>query len=688
VAFFHEYFHNDTTGLCRTQSFSLSTLLKSRVRIIKHEKPNQKMRHTMLSTQDNIDLTIQTPLGKDALILDRFDGVEQISEPFCFSLDMNSTSPTLDLSALVGKEVQITYKYGKGKRYFCGVVGSAEQGWTVRKEKHNFTNYHAKVYPKFWMLKFTRDYRIFQNKSAMDIIKVILSENGVTEMKDKTTSCGKRARDYCVQYGESCFDFVCRLMEEEGIFYFFEHTSSNHTMILIDDSNGAKDVEPGKIEYMQSYSGTLRYNVVHTLRMQEQVVAKKFAAADYNFVTPDTHLYNKVTGKGMGGEVYDYPGIFMNKGEGDLIADHRIQYLEWAKITLKGTSITPAFCPMFAFTLKDHPRADWNKKFNLYRVRHLIRQDAGEGEELYESEFVAFPNTVPFRAPRVTLKPLIYSTQTAIVTTKSGEEIWCDEYGSIKVHFHWDQRGTKDEKSSCWIRVAQLWAGNKWGGVFTPRIGMEVVVTFLDGDPDRPLITGCVYNGKNANPYAKSEPTKSTIKSDTTKGGGGFNEFRYEDKKGSEQIFLHAQKDWDSEVEHSRTLLIKTGNDTTMINDGKRDVTLKGSKGGGNDTLTLKNGDQTINITGNRSATISKNDTLKITGNLDIQVTGNINIKSSANITMETTGNLTLKGAVVLIKAQAGATMDGGPTALVKAATATLQGSGLAVVTAPAVAIG
>jgi type VI secretion system secreted protein VgrG len=343
---------------------------------------------------------------------------------------------------------------------------------------------------------------------------------------------------------------------------------------------------------------------------------------------------------------------------------------------------------MFAFTLKDHPRADWNKKFNLYRVRHLIRQDAGEGEELYESEFVAFPNTVPFRAPRVTLKPLIYSTQTAIVTTKSGEEIWCDEYGSIKVHFHWDQRGTKDEKSSCWIRVAQLWAGNKWGGVFTPRIGMEVVVTFLDGDPDRPLITGCVYNGKNANPYAKSEPTKSTIKSDTTKGGGGFNEFRYEDKKGSEQIFLHAQKDWDSEVEHSRTLLIKTGNDTTMINDGKRDVTLKGSKGGGNDTLTLKNGDQTINITGNRSATISKNDTLKITGNLDIQVTGNINIKSSANITMETTGNLTLKGAVVLIKAQAGATMDGGPTALVKAATATLQGSGLAVVTAPAVAIG
>ncbi len=658
----------------------------------------------MLSTQDNIEFTIKTPLGKDALILKRFDGVEQISEPFCFTLDMNSVSAVLNLSALVGKEVQITYKYGTGKRYFCGVVGSAEQGWTVRRGKHNFTNYQAKIYPKFWMLKFTRDYRIFQNKSAMDIIKVILRENGVTEMQDKTTACGKRVREYCVQYGESCFDFVCRLMEEEGIFYFFEHTISKHTMVLMDDSSGAKDVVPGKIEYMKSYSGTPRFNIVHTLRMQEQVVAKKFAAADYNFVTPDTRLYNKVTGKGMGGEVYDYPGIFMTKGEGDLIADHRIQHLEWAKITLMGTSTTPSFCPMFAFTLKDHPRAGWNKKFNLYRVHHRIQQEVDEGGQLYECEFVAFPNTVPFRPPRVTPKPLIWSTQTAIVTTKSGEEIWCNEYGSIKVHFHWDQRGTKDEKSSCWIRVAQLWAGNKWGGVFTPRIGMEVVVTFLDGDPDRPLITGCVYNGKNANPYAKSEPTKSTIKSDTTKGSKGFNEFRFEDKKDSEEVFLHAQKDWNSIVENSRTLLIKKGNDTTTINDGKRDVTLKGSKGGGNDTLTLKDGDQKIDIKGKRDITVSKAEThtsqdvythkttkdhtLKVTGNLVIDVTGNITIKSAGNITMEAKGNLTMKGAVVMIQAQGGATMDGGPTALVKGATATLQGSGSAVVTAPAVAIG
>jgi type VI secretion system secreted protein VgrG len=650
----------------------------------------------MLAVQDKVDLTIKTPLGKDVLILDVLDGTEQISEPFCFSLEMYSTSPDLDLTALVGKEVQITYKHGSAKRYFCGIVGTAEQGWTVKKDKNKYTFYKAQIYPKFWMLKFTKDYRIFQNKSAMDIIKEVLSDNGVTEIEDKTSSCGQRVRKYCVQYAESCFDFICRLMEEEGVFYYFTHTSSTHTMVMADDSQGAEDVKPATIKFMKSQTNKPYFNFVHTIRSQEQVVSKKFAAADFNFKTPSTKLYSKVTGEGEGGEVYTYPGLFMKSNEGDLIADHRIQNLEWMKATLMGFSTAPLFCPMYAFTMAEHARADLNKKYVLYQVRHRINQNAIEDAQLYQNEFIAFPSPVPFRPPMITTKPRIHSTQTAIVTTKSGEEIWCDEFGRIKVHFHWDQRGTKDDKSSCWIRVAQLWAGNNWGGLYTPRVGMEVVVTFLDGDPDRPLITGCVYNGDNASPYSKNEPTKSTIKSDSTKGGGGFNEFRYEDKKGSEEIFLHAQKDWNSVVEHSRTLLIKTGDDTTTINDGKRDVTLKGSKGGGNDTLTLKNGDQKIDITGNRSVTISKNDdlkvtgneTMKITGNLEITVSGNVTIKSSGNMNLEATGNLTMKGAMVSITAQSGATMDGGPTALVKGAAATLQGSGSAVVTAPAVAIG
>lgn len=643
----------------------------------------------MLTSQENIDLTLTTPLGKDALILDRFEGIEQISEPFCFSLDMHSASPTLDLSALVGKEVKITYTVGKKKRHFCGIVGTAEQGWTVRKEHQNVTYYQAKAYPKFWLLKFTRDYRIFQNKSAMDIIKEVLKDNGITEIEDKTKACGKGMREYCVQYGESSFDFVSRLMEEEGIFYFFKHTAATHKMILIDDSKDAENIAPAGTKYMKAYSGTRHFDVVHTLHIQEQVVAKKYAAADFNFETPTTPLYNKITGEGMGGEIYDYPGLFMKTKEGDTIANHRLQDLEWNKKTLRGFSTVPLFAEMSKFSLKEHPRPDANKDYILYRVHHRINQNATEGEDIYQNEFVAFPGTVPFRTPRKTPKPRIHSTQTAIVTTKSGEEIWCDEYGRIKVKFHWDQRGTNDEKSSCWIRVAQLWAGSSWGGLWTPRVHMEVVVTFLDGDPDRPLITGCVYNGQNPAPYAKEEPTKSTIKSNTTKGGSGFNEFRFEDKKGSEEIYTHAQKDQNTVIEDSRTLLIKTGDDTSTITQGDRTVTLKAEKGDrpqrGNDTLTLEKGNRlvalkgagekpcthTLDITkgdniihlkegnekktldkgnqeitlteGNQTITLSKGDqTLKITGKRDITVEKDETHTSKANYTLKVAGDLSI----------------------------------------------
>lgn len=639
----------------------------------------------MLSAQNDINLTINTPLGKDKLIIDKFDGVEYISDSFCFSLDMHSTSSTLDLSAIVGKEVQITFKYGTGKRYFCGVVGSAEQGWTVKDGDGQYTFYQAKIYPKFWLLKFTRDHRIFQNKSAMDIIKLILSENGVTEIEDKTSSCGKRVRKYCVQYGESCYDFVSRLMEEEGIFYYFEHSPSNHKMVLADDSAKAKDVSPSDVDFMFVASVKPQFNLLYNIKNQEQVVVKKFSAADFNFKTPSTKLYNKVSGEGEGGEVYTYPGLFMKSSEGDLIANHRIQELEWAKITLSGNSTVPTFCPMYSFKMTKHPRDDLNDKYILYRVHHRINQNAITATEglIYENEFVSFPFDVPFRPFMVTPKPRIYSTQTAIVTTKSGEEIWCDEFGRIKVHFHWDQRGTMDDKSSCWIRCAQLWAGNNWGGLWTPRIGMEVVVTFLDGDPDRPLITGCVYNGENASPYSKSEPTKSTIKSNSTKGGGGDNEFRFEDKKGSEQIFLHAQKDWDSVVEHSRTLMINTGDDTSTIKKGQRTVTLNGGDTG-HDTLTLDKGNRSVTLNGSGTTnklTIANGDNIiTITkgnqnmtlgsGNMTITVTGNVNLTATGNIAATATGNINLTST--------------GPTNVTSTAPMTLQSSAMVTVNAAA----
>jgi type VI secretion system secreted protein VgrG len=558
----------------------------------------------MLVDQAEIHLKVNTPLGDNVLLVDRLTGVEQASAPYCFIVEMHSAQQDIDFSSLVAKEVQVHFDYGSKKRYFCGIVGEIEQQDTLLSEDdHYYCKYVAKIFPKFWLLKFTQDYHIFQNKTTIDIIKKVLQAGHVTKIEDQTTSCGRDVREYCVQYGESHFDFVSRLMEEVGIFYYFKHTSSGETLVLCDDSSSLSPAEGGAIKVIKSSMDRSHLNFIMRLHYKQQVVAKAFATADYNFTTASTKLYNTVDGEGKGGKVYRYPGIYEDSSGGDDVSTHRIQELEWYKTMISGVSTTPKLLPMFTMTVSDHPRDDLNRGYILYRVAHDIQIDLPNNNYIYTNEFEAFPDDILFRAPIITPKPIIPSTQTAVVTGKSGEEIWCDEYGRIKVKFYWDQYGSDDEKSSCWIRVAQLWAGSNWGGLWTPRVGMEVVVTFLEGNPDRPLITGCVYNSDNMPPYAQDEPTKSTIKSNTTKGGDGFNEIRFEDKKDSEEIYIHAQKDHNTVVEDNRTLTINRGDDTSDIMAGDRTVTLHGDKvekhpQRGDDTLTLTKGSRTVELKG------------------------------------------------------------------------------------------
>lgn len=566
----------------------------------------------MLVSQQGMDVTLVTPLGSDALILDSLSGYEQSCAPFCFTLDMHSLQTSINFTSMVGQQASVCLDIGGGiQRYFSGVIGEIEQLTTVPDEKDRQTLYRANIYPTFWMLKFTKDYHIFQFKSAMDIIMEVLGANGVTMVSDRTTSCGKSPREYCVQYGESHFNFVCRLMEEEGIFYYFEHTAGGDILVLQDDPGSLSSCAGTPFKVSNSQSSNSLLNEIQLMAVQQQVVSKGYATADYNFKTASVHLYNTVSGDGAAGQVYSYPGVYLTSGEGDGIANLRIQELEWFKNTVKGESTAPGLCPMFKMGVTDHLRADANQTYVVYRVEHEIQKHFPKKEGvvdfdythipvLYRNKFVSFPDSIPFRAPIVTPKPIIPSTQTARVTGKPGEEIWTDEYGRIKVKFHWDQYGSDDDKSSCWIRVAQLWAGSNWGGVWIPRVGMEVVVTFLEGNPDRPLITGCVYNSDNMPPYLPSEPTKSTIKSNSTKGGGGYNEFRFEDKKGSEEIYTQAEKDKNSLVKDSRYLEIRTGNDTTDIMQGDRTVTLLAIKGKrpqrGDDTLTLLKGSRLVEL--------------------------------------------------------------------------------------------
>lgn len=303
-----------------------------------------------------------------------------------------------------------------------------------------------------------------------------------------------------------------------------------------------------------------------------------------------------------------------------------------------------AFVAGHKFELKDHYRQDVNKTYVLRQVSHAATQ------ENYHNTFEAFPSDLPFRPPRVTSKPLISGTQTAIVVGKSGEEIWTDKYGRVKVQFHWDQKGKNDEASSCWIRVDYGWAGKQWGGIFLPRIGQEVIVSYLEGDPDHPLVTGAVYNSEQTVPYKlPDDQTRSTVKTNTSKGGNGFNEIRFEDKKDSEELYFHAQKDHNIVVEHDRTkkvlnnetntikqdrsTTIQDGNDTYVVAKGNREFKVQT----GNETYEVK-GTRDLTVTGNETHTDKANFTQKVTGNYELKVTG--------NLTIDVTGSVTIKSAM------------------------------------------
>lgn len=689
------------------------------------------------TTQAGLDLKISTSLGIDGLLADTLEGTEQISTPFEFVLRLRGSSDSLDMSSLVGQEMTVALSLEGTTRYFSGIVGEMSQGMTPSTTDLFETYYHVKLYPTFWLLKFTCDHRIFQNQSALTIIKTIFSENHLTNFTDKTTSKGKTVREYCVQYGESAFDFVSRLLEEEGIFYFFKHSASGHTLILA-DSNDAFTAQPDSaVTLIQSMVGDPEPNKILFCSLHHQVVPQSFATGDFNYSISTTPFRASVTGVGAGGEVRRYPGRYVADSEGETVSTLRIQALEWPKETLQGRSTVSEMTSGYTFTLSTHVRTDMNKEYVVYRVHHKLNMQ--ERGAFYENTFTAFDSTVAFSPPIVTPKPRIHSTQTAIVVGKAGEEITTDNYGRVVVKFHWDRLGAGDETTSCMIRVSQAWAMSQWGVLFVPRIGQEVVVSFIDGDPDRPLITGCVYNCDHLPPYLPGEPTKSTIKTNSSKGGGGFNEIRFEDKKASEEIFVHAEKDMNRVVENDRTLKINKGDDTETIVKGSRLITLKAEgdappthtltldKGDdiihlkeGNLTINLDKGNEERNITGTQSSTVTKaytitakTITLKCSGDFLIDAGGKVTIKSGAAMEltsgattdMKSSTSMNIKsgtdakvtgGTDITIKGSVGATVDGGPNLkLTSSAMAELAGSamtkvtgGMVTISGPAISIG
>lgn len=667
--------------------------------------------------QDTLPVKVTTPFS-DVLVVRSFHAEERVSGLFRYSLEMVCDTPDLDFASIVGKGVGVTLALaGGGTRSFHGICSRFVQAGTF----NGITTYHAELRPWLWLLTLAQDCHIYQNLSVPDLVQGVFDALGFSDYKCSLTAT-YATREYCVQFRESTFDFVSRLLEEEGISYWWEHAAGAHTLVLADDPGAFADL-PGlpRASCANSTTRGQMQDVVTRCTLEQRVVTGSVAVDDFNFETPSTDLYSTVEGALGTMLAYSSPGRHGVTADGETRARVRLDAAEAEARLLSGESDCRAFTPGYAFTLQGHDRPDVNARYALLSVVHSADQRS------YSNSFTAIPATVTYRPPRVTRKPRIGGAQTATVVGKSGEEIWTDQYGRVVVQFHWDRLGKKDEKSSCWIRVAQGWAGKAWGSVFIPRVGMEVIVSFLDGDPDQPIVSGCVYNAEQTVPYAlPGEQTKSTLKSNSSKGGGGFNELRFEDKKDAEEIYVHAQKDLNLVVLNSetdtitqdRTVTVQKGNESLTVSEGNRTTTVtRGNDahtvGEGNRTVTVSKGNDTHTVSkGKRTVTVDKGDeahtvggkrdvkvtgdethtngatfthksggsyTLKVTGDLVIDATGSVTIKAGQGLTLKAGMGLVAEGGTTF-SAKAGTAMaiEGGTTLDAKAnASTTVQSSGI-----------
>ncbi|MGA2721367.1 MAG: type VI secretion system tip protein TssI/VgrG [Bryobacteraceae bacterium] len=582
------------------------------------------------TAQSTLPIQVTTPFGDGKVVLRTIQGQERISGLFQYTLELISAEKDLDFSKIVGKGVTVTMPLADGgNAYLHGIVGRFVQAGTgVRR-----TVYYADLHPALWLLTMSSDCRIFQNQAAPEIVKQVLKEQGVTDVQDSLTGTYAQ-REYCVQYMETNFDFISRLMEDEGIYYFFTHANGKHTLVLADDSSAHQPVVGYPTMRMRpSDAGWDDEGAILDCTFEQCPVTAKYKSDDYNFEVPSTDLLETSSGDGAT-TVYEFPAGRKLKADVESKTRLMLQGLEAHKQILRGSSSCRSFRPGAKFTLTGHERSSFNTDYVIRRVSFR-----GDQSSTFTNSFECQPLATPFRSARSTPRPRIYGSQTATVVGKSGEEIWTDKYGRVRLHFHWDQFGKSDEKDSCWVRVSQAWAGKQWGSLFLPRIGQEVVVSFLDGDPDRPIVTGSVYNAEQTLPYTlPDDQTKSTIKSNSSKGGGGFNEIRFQDKKNSEEFYIHAQKDYTAEVGNDQKVTIKNSRTTTIQ---EKDETLIVDKG--DRAVKVNKGNETHDVKGKRDVTVTDKETHTNKADYTMKVSGDFTLKVDGDIKIEASGAVSIK---------------------------------------------
>lgn len=588
-----------------------------------------------LYTQQGRLISLTTPLGEDKLLLTSLTGHEAISRMFQFHLTTLSEDTAIQGEGIVGQSVTINIGQADDSlRYFNGIVSH----FVCPGKEGDMTRYELQVVPKLWLLTRYADCRIFHNMQAPDIIKQVLGDRGISF--DAPLQGTYPTLEYCVQYRETDFNFVSRLMEQNGIFYFFEHSDSDHTMKIADSSSAHVPCPVfGSGSFNLAGGGLDAGDVVNSWSFGNELRSGKVSLTDYNWTTSETDLAAEETtihamAGNSGMELFDYPGMNLTPSEGKAITKIRMQEEEAVYAFGRGSSVCRAFTSGYKFELQDHPLDAMNKSYLLTEVRHIASvagtyRDDVAAENSYSNDFTCIPDNLPFRPARITPKPLIHGLQSAAVVGKSsdqdsaddetvggdGEEIWVDKWGRVLVHFPWDRQ----KRISRWVRVSQDWAGKGWGMINIPRVGQEVLISFLDGDPDRPIVTGRVYNDVQVVPYSLPDNgTRTTFRTSSSTGGGTahYNELRFEDKSGSEQIFLRGEKDFD----------------TRILNDSREWI--------GNDQSIMITNNRTEKVGADESIQIGGKRTEKVGGDDNINVSGNVNQKAGQNISIQAGMNL------------------------------------------------
>ncbi|NUU39230.1 type VI secretion system tip protein TssI/VgrG [Pseudomonas sp. C2B4] len=495
-----------------------------------------------------------------------FVGREALNQPFCFDIELVSPRADLALESLLHTPGCLTFG-ATGQGIVHGLVYRIEQGESGK----DLTRYTLSLVPQLAYLRHNHGQRMFQHLTVPKIIAQVLEARGILANAYRfQLGATYPARDYCVQYDESDLHFIQRLCEEEGIHFHFQHSASGHQLVFGDDQTFFRKLAP--VTYRQNAGMAAETPVINHFTLRLETRTTRVSRRDYDFEKPHVLLESAVKSAFTPDlEDYDYPGRFTHRDRGKHLAKRALERHRSDYRLAEGKGNEPTLASGHFLTLSEHPRAEWNDLWLLLEVVHEGKQpqvlgahissDVSHGKDDfhqgYRNRFLATPWDAHYRPALEHPKPKVLGSQTAFVTGPPGEEIHCDEYGRVKVQFHWDREGQADDKTSCWLRVATGWAGNAYGGIAIPRVGMEVLVTFLEGDPDQPLITGCLYHKENVVPYdLPANKTRSTFKTLSSPGGKGYNEFRIEDKKGAEQIYLHAQRDWDENIERDQKIRI------------------------------------------------------------------------------------------------------------------------------------